>query len=372
MCSDTRHLLHDDFAIMKTIYLEEEAFFRKGGDRKSIEAYLNENIDNTYKMMKIEFILEDTEKPISSDESIRDKILEVVKSKDVRNRGGYDWKRYPGGWFNSPNPDYFNHVRGITRDKLHVVEPKNLEPWKAALGPQIGEACKSLNRIGNEDADSYLEKFMCSYDELKTRHRSPSTRSNVPSHEAGARCEMISIGSNREWQFEEEITNQTNCITHTFDCTVKNPRKPNIDSIHFYPYCVSDTKKKKSDGREYMTYFNMIEQTGMTQAPALFKMDVEGFEFDVLTQMLNEAIEGKKTHLLPAQISVELHYTTRMYDLAWYQRQLQSAEIAMFMGMMYRRGGYILANVKFIGRIGRKCYSCVEVLFVRAFCHNNN
>jgi len=34
--------------------------------------------------------------------------------------------------------------------------------------------------------------------------------------------------------------------------------------------------------------------------------------------------------LLPSQISVELRYATRMYDLEWMVRQRQAGEITMF------------------------------------------
>ena len=46
--------------------------------------------------------------------------------------------------------------------------------------------------------------------------------------------------------------------------------------------------------------------------PALFKLDVEGFEYDVLTQILEEAMASGSgtTDLLPSQISVELLYAT--------------------------------------------------------------
>jgi hypothetical protein len=56
-------------------------------------------------------------------------------------------------------------------------------------------------------------------------------------------------------------------------------------------------------------------------------MDVEGFEYDVLTQMLREASEPGSKNNLPAQISIELHYGTRMYDLAWLKRWRNAGEI---------------------------------------------
>ena len=149
---------------------------------------------------------------------------------------------------------------------------------------------------------------------------------------------MILIESNGQWGFEEEIHRATNCITNTFDCTVSgNPRKPNIDSIHFYPFCVS-SKNEVRDRREYMTYSQLIEKTGMTKPSALFKMDVEGFEYDVMAQMLDEAEKNDNMHMLSSQISLELHYATRMYDIPWMSRGFTTAEIVMVVGMMFRKG----------------------------------
>lgn len=108
----------------------------------------------------------------------------------------------------------------------------------------------------------------------------------------------------------------------------------------------------------------MVEKASLSRPPSLLKMDVEGFEFDVFTQMLKEAQEKNLKHLLPQQISVELHYGTRMYDLPWHMRLRQAGEIALFAGMMYRQGGYVLVHVKYISG----CDPCAEVLFVGVFC----
>ena len=152
---------------------------------------------------------------------------------------------------------------------------------------------------------------------------------------------------------------------------MNNPQKPNSSSIYYYPYCIS-SKNEVINNFEYTTYFKMVGKAGMTKPPALFKMDVEGFEFDVMSKMLEEAIvvsslssQDNSKNLLPSQISVELHYATRMYDVPWILRTVTSAEIAMFMGMMYNRGGYLPVHYE---AIGPGCYSCAELLFVRVFC----
>ena len=177
-------------------------------------------------------------------------------------------------------------------------------------------------------------------------------------------CDIISIGSNGEWGFETLITNVTKCHTHTFDCTISKEQmesqRPKLDSVHSYPYCASD-EDKVIDDRKYLTFGSIAKKANLKNPPDLFKIDVEGFEYDFFTQMLND---DNVSHLLPSQISVEMHYATRMYDLEWMLRHRQAGELTMFNGMMYNVGGYI--PVKLVHQA--YCDSCIEVLYIRVFC----
>jgi len=80
--------------------------------------------------------------------------------------------------------------------------------------------------------------------------------------------------------------------------------------------------------------------------------------------MVNDASrETGMMHMLPMQISTEIHYATRMYDLPWMLRFRQAGELMMFFGVMFR-SGYALVHTENIPG----CDACLEVLFVRAFC----
>jgi hypothetical protein len=155
-----------------------------------------------------------------------------------------------------------------------------------------------------------------------------------------------------------------NCVTHTFDCTVQNPSTPGHDNINLYLYCIS-SKDEVIDERQYVTYSKIMQIANMTKPATLFKMDVEGFEYDVLVQMIEEARQSGSMDMLPTQISVELHYATRMYDIPWRLRSVTSAEIAVFIGLMYNQGGYVLVKHE---NIGPGCFPCAELVFLRAFC----
>jgi len=281
-----------------------------------------------------------------------------------------------------------------------VMEPDtDFQRWKKGLGP-IPDLCHHLDLIkpeGKSRQQSFEEKFMCSLpitSSNETFAAKDSPNNNNKDNEKittttppSSSCEMISIGSNGEWGFEENIAKTTECQTHTFDCTLPDhePNKPDISTIHFYPTCIAHEYKKIEEGdniREYLTYAQTVEKAGLTHPPTLLKMDVEGFEYDVLTQMLIDSSPHlqqekndtsadtddnnvvMKKEMLPQQISVELHYATRMFDLPWMGRQRTAAEIALFAGMMYNLGGYVMVHAKYI----RGCDSCAEVLFVRVFC----
>jgi hypothetical protein len=155
------------------------------------------------------------------------------------------------------------------------------------------------------------------------------------------------------------------CHTHTFDCTLadKMPKKkPNSANVHFYPYCISSRSYTDNFGREYLTYAEIWEKTGATTAPALAKIDIEGFEFEIFPQMMKDAAAGRT--VLPEQIMVELHFMTRMWAISWNLRSITAAEIMLLIGTMFRQGGYIPAYNFFI----KGCIPCLEVLFVRVQC----
>ena len=94
----------------------------------------------------------------------------------------------------------------------------------------------------------------------------------------------------------------------------------------------------------------------LTSSPTLLKLDVEGFEYEVLQKMLVD------NYLLPLQIQIELHWGTKMVDVPWMLRTITSAELALFFGMMYASGGYLPMH-----RVDA-CPVCQEVLFGRVLC----
>lgn len=381
VCHDSKHLFKSMDAV-EDAYHELEAFHNAGGNLKIIEMYLNDQMDETLDRLDITFT-PDGSKQLPSGASITKEIKQLFIKNDRKKRGGYDQRKMPGKY--NTHPSNQKALRGNANNNrliFDVMEPvTDFQRWKKGLGP-IPDICHHLDFIkpkGKSRKQSFEEKFMCSL----PIDLSNETFITTP---LSSSCEMISIGSNGEWGFEESISKTTHCETHTFDCTLPNhePNKPDISTIHFYPTCISHKYKKIEEGgntRTYLTYAQTVEKAGLIHPPTLLKMDVEGFEYDVLTQMLvdssphlqkekndtsadtggNNAIEKE---MLPQQISVELHYATRMFDLPWMGRQRTAAEVALFAGMMYNLGGYVMVHAKYM----MGCDSCAEVLFVRVFC----
>lgn len=177
-------------------------------------------------------------------------------------------------------------------------------------------------------------------------------------------CHIMSIGSNDQWQFEKAVIHKLkHCHVHTFDCTLANntaKRKPKNGHVHFYPYCVAAESRIDSYNRQYLTYTELWKKTGALSPPKLAKMDVEGFEYDVIPQFLLSTDPA----LLPEQFMIELHFMTRMWAITWMLRSLSAAEIMLLIGILFRQGGYIPASTFYYPG----CKSCMEVLFVRAQC----
>jgi|EP00970_Alexandrium_tamarense_P012430 FkbM family methyltransferase len=213
----------------------------------------------------------------------------------------------------------------------------------------IGPDCANLMYFGKGTAD---EKVFCiSSDELE-EHEDKAT-ATVSS------CNIYSIGSNDNWGFEEEVQQKLpHCDTHTFDCTLQNntpKRKPQSDKVNFYPYCIGSNDAQLP----YLSYQSLVETTQINNPPKLLKMDVEGFEFDVLLSVLST-----DPSMWPEQIIMEVHWSTRMVDISWMLRTRQAAEIALYFGVLFNRGGYIPVHRTFFPG----CGPCMEVLLVRAVC----
>jgi hypothetical protein len=366
---------------IEVAYKASEEFHRYGGNLKTLENFLNDQIDPTFKVHDIKFHDKAAEKDFPPEQSIKQGVQDLLKAQDTKGRGGYDQPFLPG-WFDKAPPGTLEAQRFRARGRLQggVHEPTvRGDRWTTAFGP-IGPLCKSLDQIRTNKG--WEDKYFCSFYDIVGSIR--TTKDTVDKDAVDDKvsvdkegsdkiidddCHIISIGGNGEWGFEKvAVVGSNQCKTHTFDCTVKNPKKPANDNINFYPHCIA-AEDKDIDGRSYLSYSSIIKKAGLENSPPkALKMDVEGFEFDVLTAMLRDAAKKSTQHFLPSQISIEVHYGTRMYDLPWMLRFRQTGELALFFNMMYQSGYLVVFSD--INTEKDKNYpgSVTEIVLVRVFC----
>jgi len=136
-------------------------------------------------------------------------------------------------------------------------------------------------------------------------------------------CIIYSIGGNNQWDFELDLMQKTPCEVHTFDCTGPPTRfaKPKNDRLHFHHVCLGTehedevapeacTGKNMKCGATW-TLLEMQQRLGHDRID-LFKIDIEGFEWPLLTSwpLLVEEDLSRQV-VLPMQILVEVHYRTQ-------------------------------------------------------------
>lgn len=222
LCPSTVSLLdtQNNYRALRDAFREAEFFHNGGGNIKSIERYLNRNIDKTFERLGLEFVASSGESP--SKESISATVRELLKNNDPANRGGYNQRSLPGKFISSTTM----HKKILNKRTIDVLEPHDSTRWIAGLGPIANKICKSIDTIAAKDGKkSYEDKFMCSFDELLVTNKA-TKGAEITGNFTMEACEIMSIGSNGQWGFENNIHRTTKCITRTFDCTTKNnPKK---------------------------------------------------------------------------------------------------------------------------------------------------
>jgi len=338
---------------LKKLYREANEYHNFGGNLKAIQRYLDSRIDATYKIRGWSFEFDDTN---NGDElSTSKRIVKTLKDRDSQNRGGYLQRTLPGKF--KPNGERF----------VSVIEGDELGKWDIVLGPILnGTKCKGFKVIEGPPRRRHEDKFMCGYDQfLANGNIGMNSAALNQQEEDPSSCNFFSIGGNDQWSFESAVIADTRCMVHTFDCTIKEPKhKPVSPQITFYSKCI-DGKEHMTEGRSFTTYDRLLEISNLTKAPDYFKMDVEGYEYDVLTDMIRRANEMNQVHLLPTQLQIEFHFQTWMFDLNWSLRNRQTGELAIMFSMLFREGGYIPVHVK---TYGNGAPGLAELLLVRVYC----
>merc|ERR1711908_104912 len=119
-------------------------------------------------------------------------------------------------------------------------------------------------------------------------------------------CVIFSIGSNNQFEFEELMATNTQCRIETFDCTVEELKMPSalIGRVQFHKICIGP-QDATIEGKRFMTYGSILKMLNIEHV-SLLKMDIEGYEFDVLYGLFDD--EMRTGVNLPYQISLEVHW----------------------------------------------------------------
>jgi hypothetical protein len=211
------------------------------------------------------------------------------------------------------------------------------------LGP-VGPACPDLLVLGSGDG----EKRIC--------------LSNVT---GTSDCVIYSIGSNGQWDFEQDVYRRLpTCRVFTFDCTGDFVVPEAIKSrVSFHKLCVG----AKDDGL-FRTYSSLMKLLGHNTSPFHLKMDIEGWEYATLSNM----IDSVPATSLPQQISVEIHYRTDVVPVPTFMRKYPNekesfkdpGEIGTMMLSLFLRAGYVLVD----RHDNPFCPHCSEILLAKLVC----
>lgn len=256
------------------------------------------------------------------------------------------------------------HFIGDKTEDLHTFD---------ALGPPRRTLCneRSLKKYGIGEDGRWDERWVCGLEEYAISSISNEDQKNEKEMEND--CFIISVGGNDEWSFEEGMYDATNCHIHTFDCTVgKNVQPPNrIKSrvmLHRFCFGVEDIHDTEKPVLAYLSMLELTKGSGHVRKPAFMKIDIEGFEWMVIPNMIDD---HEMNALLPDQIAFELHYITWVAGskvgalLSWGARGKTpgktAAEVGLFMDHLWKYGKYFLVN----RADNLKCGSCSELLIAR-------
>jgi len=190
---------------------------------------------------------------------------------------------------------------------------------------------------------------------------------------------IVSVGSNNEFGFEEQMLACTEAHIATFDCTViEASNKPPTSRVSFHSYCVGpdDTAPSMTQFRTWESITALAlgaakeaalqsgaERTDSSRPAhiAVLKVDIEGWEWAVLDQVL-----GSAAQTLPQQVAIELHLRTHAwrnvsgFDSAGVLRD--SSQRLIQLRARFERAGYALVD----RNDNPWCRHCSEVLFVKS------
>jgi hypothetical protein len=160
---------------------------------------------------------------------------------------------------------------------------------------------------------------------------------------------IYSLGSDNDVSLEEDLLAiNPACEIHTFDCTSNEPPAAKAGRLHFHKTCVAkaDVVLDKSmamsgdvkAGTAAMLSMRTIAQQLGDRTPALVKMDVEGWEWEVLNRW------QPQDPFLPDMLALEVHVRSHIPQSIWYGRVKTWAEVVGLFDRLWRLGYVVVSK----------------------------
>ena len=138
--------------------------------------------------------------------------------------------------------------------------------------------------------------------------------------------------------------------------------------VKFYPWCLAEKTHTAESGRQYGDYTQLMALTKERRAPELLKMDIEGWEWEVLPSLLRI---GVSRDIMPRQIALELHVRTypaaRKIAPPSFWRAKTPGEVAALMAMLFAHN-YVLID----RRDNAACSHCSEIVLADICSRNGD
>jgi len=169
-------------------------------------------------------------------------------------------------------------------------------------------------------------------------------------------CIILSLGSRGDWSYEQDAFASTTCEIHTFDCTGEFQVPPKLRSrTTFHHQCLGPYVPRLGVSEsKFVSWSQMVKEVGAdTHNIAHLKMDIEGSEFAIFTEMSHLEAHGT----LPVQITFEFH----LPQLTTLERISNGASVQQQLMQQLRGMGYRLAARD--DNSARAC--CTELLIVQ-------
>mmetsp|Transcript_10066 Transcript_10066/g.18968 ORF Transcript_10066/g.18968 Transcript_10066/m.18968 type:complete len:338 (+) Transcript_10066:796-1809(+) len=203
-------------------------------------------------------------------------------------------------------------------------------------------------------------------------------------HDQNDRCSVMSFGVGFDWRFELSLARQ-GCKVFMFDPTPNVVARVNVsgdlsnENLHFYPFGISKLSKRqtlrsnawnnKKDASVHMISYEVALQTAGVLSPNILKIDIEGFEYAIIDEILSLG------HL-PHQLLLELHPSELVPETGKYAPSADSTLWANTLikvlnsnyKMFWRSIGRYAVRSKNCSKFGRETHQCYLDCVADRFC----